>query len=450
MRELGLTLRMVVASTVLMGVYAIVGLVFFGIGGIWTAVVGLPLLVAIQYFWTVQRPLWREESREITPEDFPELHKRADSLAEEFGIAKPTIYLSENDHMNARAHGRRGSGKVFLNRGLIERLSLDELEPILAHEFAHLKNRDSILMNLGVSIVSIVSSVLFLLFLLASLDSEHPWLVRLVGAAVSICVHFFLLIFVGVISRYREYVADEDAVQATGRYDGMQSALTKLRAEKQRVDETDMSARRGAISFVDFSGGVAGRLLATHPSLDKRISRIESLKTEVSTSDRTAQQTKLKDTPPSHGVSQEQSLDELPDQKLLSRLQSMDEYAFEQLIGDLWSEMGWRTTVTTASMDRGVDVIAERDSPFHEKQIIQAKRYNSNNPVSSSEIQQYAGLHLQEDNVDAVVVVTTGRFTSNAQEVAAESNVKLVDGKDLCKMIRDDGVAVSIESYPSG
>lgn len=69
------------------------------------------------------------------------------------------VYLVEDDSMNARALGRRGNGKVFVNRGLVQEMSLDELEPILAHEFVHLKNRDSILMGLGVSTVSIVSSV---------------------------------------------------------------------------------------------------------------------------------------------------------------------------------------------------------------------------------------------------------------------------------------------------
>lgn len=449
MRNFGLTIRMAIASTVLMGVYAIVALVLFGIGGVWGAVIGLPFLIAAQYFVTVYLPLWTEESREITPEDFPELHERADSLAEELDIAKPTIYLREEDQPNAFALGRRGKGKVFLNRGIIQRMSIDELEPILAHEYAHLKNRDSILMGLGSNIVSIVSSTLLILFFIASLDSERPWLVRLVGAVVSVCVHFFLLIFVGMLSRYREYVADEEAVRATGQYDGMRSALTKLRSEKRRIDDADMSARRGAISFVDFSGGVAARLFATHPSLDKRISRIEDLKAEATASEKSSQSGRLDDRPPSNGVSAGSSLDELSDQGLINSLQSMDEYAFEQLLGDLWSDMGWRTTVTTAAADRGIDVIAERDSPFHEKQIIQAKRYGTENPVSSSEIQQYAGLHLQEDNVDAVVVVTTGRFTTNAQEVAAESNVKLVDGEDLCEMIGSTDFELTIGAHLS-
>jgi|GEM_PF-192891 len=436
MRDLSLSIRMIIASTVLMSVYAVVGLLLFAIGGIWVAVVGLPLLVLLQYLLTVQFPLWTKESREITPEDHPELHDRAGRIADEFGIPKPKMYLIEDGSLNAFALGRRGSGKVFLNRGLVQRMSLDELEPIVAHEFAHLRNRDSVLMGLGTSIVTIVSSGLFVIFLLASLNSERPWLMRLVGAAVSVCVHFFLLIFVGMVSRYREYVADEDAVRVTGRYDGMRSALEKLRSEKRRVDDADMSASRSAISFVDFSGGIASSLLATHPSLDKRISRIERLESEAEETADTEGVPGQADAAASGTDSLASTLGELSDQQLLATLQSMDEYEFEYLVAELWNEIGWRTSVTSASVDRGIDVIAERDSPFPEKQIIQAKRYSSDNPVSSSEVQQYAGLYAQEDGVDAVIVVTTGRFTSNATEVAADSNVKLVDGGDLCDMIR--------------
>jgi heat shock protein HtpX len=382
MREFGLKLRMAIASTVLMAVYALFGLFFFSAGGVVGVAIGLPLFIGIQYFVTVQLPLWTEESQEITPEEFPELHERADRLAEEFEIAKPAIYLIPDDRMNAFAHGRRGSGKVFLNSGLIEGMSIDELEPVLAHEFAHLKNRDSILMGLSTTTVSLISSGLFILFLIVSLDSEHPWLVRLVGAGVSIFVHIFLLIFVGMMSRYREYIADEAAVRATGKYNGMQSALRKLRAEKQEIETSDMSARRGAISFVDFTDGIVGRILATHPSVDKRISRIEDLKKESTktTTEADRRTARSESVGSTDSTAEESSLDQYTNEQMIDALQTVDAYSFEELVADLWDAMGWETTVTTESKDRGVDVIAERGSPFHEKQIIQAKRYSDDNP----------------------------------------------------------------------
>ncbi|MGB9986567.1 M48 family metalloprotease [Salarchaeum japonicum] len=440
---------MAVASTVLLVVYLIVGIILAGIGGIWLAATGLPVLILLQYLLKVQLPLWSDSTGELTKEDAPELHRQAEHLAEEFDISKPSLYVADRSDMNAFALGRQGSGKVVIHRGLLQRMSPDEVEPILAHEFAHLKNRDSILMALGTSIVSIVSAGLFLLFVIASLDSDRPWLVRIIGGAVSAFVHFFLQIFVGMMSRYREYVADEDAVRATGKYDGMRRALSKLQSEKQRVDVSDTSATRSAINFVDFSGGIADLwLFRTHPPLDKRISRIERLESEVVTDSVDSPSTTTRsDTFTTTDA--DESAESLTDRELLSRIQSMDEYEFEHLVGDLWEEIGWRTSVTTASKDRGVDVVAERESPYYQKQVIQAKCYSSGNTVSSSEVQQYAGLHLQEDNVDAVVVVTTSRFTSDARDVASDSNVKLVNGGDLCELIRTLDTDISIDRLSS-
>ncbi len=116
---------------------------------------------------------------------------------------------------------------------------------------------------------------------------------------------------------------------------------------------------------------------------------------------------------------------------LLEVLHQIDAYDFEHVIADLWERQGWRTSVTQGSNDRGVDVIAERDEPFNQKLAIQAKRYDPSSTVGSPDIQQYASLRQQVPNVDAVVVVTTAEFTSNAEEIAGELNVKLVDGKQL-------------------
>lgn len=279
MRDFGLTLRMIIASTVLLGVYAAFGLVVFEAGGLVAVSVGLPVFVAGQYMMA-QLPILREETTEIDGENFPELYLRAEALSEEMNIEMPKLYISDTGNMNAFALGRRGKGKVVLTRSLLRELTLEEIEPILAHEFAHLENRDSILMGMGTSMVSLVSSVLFILFLIESMDSENRGLEQVVGAVVSGIVHLFLLLFVRMLSRYREYVADEAAVEITGRYEGMVSALSKI-SHQHQLQDPDMSATRSAISFVGFSGGLASSLFATHPSPSKRISRIQALASEA-------------------------------------------------------------------------------------------------------------------------------------------------------------------------
>jgi hypothetical protein len=122
-------------------------------------------------------------------------------------------------------------------------------------------------------------------------------------------------------------------------------------------------------------------------------------------------------------------------QKLLSQLREIDGYNFEHLIADLWEQRGWETTVTTKSNDRGIDVIAEKSSPFSQKHLVQAKKYSAGNKIGGPAIQQYSSLRYQENDVDAVVIVTTSSFTSQARQRADELNVKLIDGDDLCDLI---------------
>lgn len=131
----------------------------------------------------------------------------------------------------------------------------------------------------------------------------------------------------------------------------------------------------------------------------------------------------------------------------MSLLADMDEYEFEQLVADLWENQGWTTSVTSGSGDRGIDVIAEKHDPFYQKQLIQAKRYSRGNKVGSPDIQQYSSLRHQEDNVDAVVVVTTSSFSREAQKMATDLNVKLVDGDALWKMVREHGGEELLEQY---
>lgn len=132
---------------------------------------------------------------------------------------------------------------------------------------------------------------------------------------------------------------------------------------------------------------------------------------------------------------------------LKSRLQKMDDYEFEHFVADLWREMGWETEVSQASVDAGIDVIATQDTPYHQKKVIQAKRYGDSTTVGGPDIQQYASLKQQVQNADSVVIVTTSSFTSSAESRARELNVKLVDGRGLVEMIEDLDAYDIVDDY---
>ncbi|MDS0300903.1 restriction endonuclease [Halogeometricum sp. S1BR25-6] len=134
-------------------------------------------------------------------------------------------------------------------------------------------------------------------------------------------------------------------------------------------------------------------------------------------------------------------------QEIISSLSNMDVYEFEHFVADLWERQGWDTQVTQGSNDRGIDVVAEKSSPFPQKHLIQAKRYAKDNRIGSPAIQQYNSLRQQESGVDAVVIVTTSSFSRQARQTAHDLNVKTINGDDLYSIIANTEAANILQKY---
>ena len=130
-----------------------------------------------------------------------------------------------------------------------------------------------------------------------------------------------------------------------------------------------------------------------------------------------------------------------------TRLQRMDDYDFEHLVADLWELQGWTCEVSQASKDAGVDVTATRTDPYTQKNVLQAKRYGPNSSVGAPEIQQYASLKQQIPGTDAVVVVTSNRFTDTAKHRAKDLNVKLIDGDQLVSLLDSHNAHALLDKY---
>lgn len=117
------------------------------------------------------------------------------------------------------------------------------------------------------------------------------------------------------------------------------------------------------------------------------------------------------------------------------KLQQIDPYQLEELVAEIWELEGFQTEVRKKSGDKGIDVEAIKFSPVKQKYLIQVKRYSDDNKIGSSEVRSYATLRQQEQNVDGIIIVTSGNITHHAQELANDLNVKLVDGEGLTEMV---------------
>lgn len=132
--------------------------------------------------------------------------------------------------------------------------------------------------------------------------------------------------------------------------------------------------------------------------------------------------------------------------QVLGHLREMNEYDFERFIADLWERQGWDTTLTQGSNDGGIDVVAEKMSPFDQKHLIQAKKYGPNTTVRVREVREYSSLRGRE-GADAVIVVTTGSFSRQALDEAERLNVKLIDSTGLLDIIHDEDATDLLERY---
>ncbi|WP_435196264.1 M48 family metallopeptidase [Natronomonas sp. EA1] len=264
---------MAVVGSILFAFYAVaaVGIMaVFGTGVLPLVLVGSVLFVGVQYKvgkWAALRSVGAEDMPEAR---YPRIHERVEQLSAGMGIDKPTLKVARMGVPNAFAVGRKGAGVVVVSEELIQLLDDDELDGVLAHELAHIANRDVVAMVLGQGIASIVAIAAQWVVLLTG-DNELAdfFLAIVVGQVVQLLV----MVFVLAISRYREYVADSDAKRAIGGGDPLARALEKISSGNRRANDSAVDEQVNALCIFGEGSGLA-KLFSTHPPVEKRIERL--------------------------------------------------------------------------------------------------------------------------------------------------------------------------------
>jgi heat shock protein HtpX len=260
---------MAVTGTILFAFYTLGITVLYAMFGI-----SLPILVALsvvfiglQYKigkWFTLRQL---NSQELSEQEFPEIHRSVDRLSREMGIEKPDLYMVDMGVPNAFALGRRSAGTVAISRELYHLLDHDELEGVIAHELAHIQNRDSIIMQLGQSVASIVGLVAYFVVIFTGDNDLVDFFLAMI---VSNIAQMLVMVFVFAISRYREYIADQDAAAAIGRGEPLARALEKI--SKGAAGKEPSPAAEEVNALCIFGGDAS--LFASHPPTEERIRRL--------------------------------------------------------------------------------------------------------------------------------------------------------------------------------
>ncbi len=237
------------------------------------------------YWYSDKIVLSMYRAREVSPAESPELYRMVEYLAQRAGIPMPRVYIIPEKSPNAFATGRNPKHAVVaVTEGLLHLLDPEEVMGVLAHEIAHIKNRDiligSIAATMAGAIMIIANMAQWLAFFggASADDEEGGGVFGLIGLLLmAILAPIAATLIQMAISRSREFLADASGAAYSGNPEWLASALEKLGAYSGKIP---MRARpETAHMFIvnPLSGGSLVNLFSTHPPLEERIARLRGM-----------------------------------------------------------------------------------------------------------------------------------------------------------------------------
>jgi heat shock protein HtpX len=208
----------------------------------------------------------------------PELYDMVDRLRQRAGLPMPTVAIAPHRQPNAFATGRDPEHAVVcVTQGILQTVSSEELEGVLAHELGHVRNHDMLLQTMAATIAGAISNLAYfgIFFGGGRNDRSNP----IVALAMIILAPLAAMLIQFAISRQREFKADAAGAEITGRPLALASALQKLEANAKRIPMR-VSPAAGSLAMVNpFSGQriAFASLFSTHPSTEERVARLRAM-----------------------------------------------------------------------------------------------------------------------------------------------------------------------------
>jgi len=263
----------------LTGLFLAVG---FMIGGEAGMLIALVIAIGMNFFayWNSDSMLLRMYgARQVDRQSAPQLYGIVERLAENAGLPMPKVFLIENDQPNAFATGRNpDNAAVAATTGLLRRLNWEEVAGVMAHELAHVKSRDTLIMTITATIAGAISMLAnFALFFGGSRNNP----LGIVGVIlVMILAPLGAMLVQMAISRSREYEADRIGAEIAGQPLWLASALEKIESAAQRIDN-NVAERNPATAHLFIINPLHAHkvdsLFSTHPRTANRVARLRAM-----------------------------------------------------------------------------------------------------------------------------------------------------------------------------
>jgi heat shock protein HtpX len=257
--------------------FGAVGGLIGGQGGMMMALVFAALMNVVMYWASAKMVLKMYRAQILVREQAPELYDMVDRLRQRAGLPMPTLAIAPHAQPNAFATGRNPENSVVcVTQGLLELVPRDELEGVIAHELAHIKNRDMLLQTVTATLAGAISNLAnFGLFFGGGDEDDNPF--ALIGMAI--LAPIAAMIIQMAISRQREFKADAVGAQISGRPIGLANALRRLEAGARAVPMhvSPAAAPLAQVNPLAAHGGGIGKLFSTHPPTEERVARLQAM-----------------------------------------------------------------------------------------------------------------------------------------------------------------------------
>jgi heat shock protein HtpX len=256
--------------------------------GLILAVVIAVVMTFGSYYSSDKIVLAISRARPVEKKDYPYLYNVVEGLAIAAGLPKPRCYIIDDTAPNAFASGRNPKNSVIVvTSGLLEKLNRAELEGVIAHEMAHIKNYDILVQTLAVvmvGIVALLSDWILRTFLWggrrrSSKDSGNIGaIIVVVGLILAIFSPFTAQLIRLAVSRKREFLADANGAFLTRYPPGLASALRKLDADREPLEAANKAtAHLYIVNPLKDIKGTVNKLFSTHPPIQERIAALEKM-----------------------------------------------------------------------------------------------------------------------------------------------------------------------------
>jgi heat shock protein HtpX len=232
------------------------------------------LIINLASFWFSDKiALKMAGAQEVSPDQLPKIREDLKKLSHKFDIPVPELYISNSEQPNAFATGRNpDNSAVCVTKGLIRDLDRNEVKGVIAHELAHIKNRDVLIATVAVVLASSVSFLVRGIALFGGGDRDRNPLFDLL---LLITAPLIAVIIQLAISRSREYSADESAAKILGNGMPLANALKKI-SYASKKQPMDINPSLNSLFIANpLSGRSLSRLFSTHPPVEDRIKRLQ-------------------------------------------------------------------------------------------------------------------------------------------------------------------------------